>query len=74
MGIRVAAVNPLIHQLVQERRRDLANLAEPRPRRSRPRRSVSRSVGLALIRAGRRLAGPEEIQRMPAGSRSALSP
>jgi hypothetical protein len=67
-------MHPLTSQIVRDRQRDLACLAGPGLRRLPRRRAVSRRIGLALIRAGRRLAGPEELARLPARARSVLSP
>jgi hypothetical protein len=47
--------------MVIDRQRELQRLARRQPRRTRGRRSISRRLGLALMRAGRRLAGPDEL-------------
>jgi hypothetical protein len=65
-------MNPLLHQLVREHQRELEKMASSGRPRTRKRRAVSRRIGLALIRAGRRLVGPDELQRIPAASRSAV--
>lgn len=57
-------MNPsLSPRLVADRHRDLMALTG-RPKRRR-RHSVGRALGLGLIRAGRRLAGPDEIGERP---------
>ncbi|MGO9455921.1 MAG: hypothetical protein ACLP62_02585 [Acidimicrobiales bacterium] len=64
-------MNPsLTSRMVEDRRREMQNLVatgrlggrRARHRRSRP---LSRWIGVALIRAGRRLAGPEDQLRAP---------
>ena len=57
--------------MVQARQSELRLAASPRSRRARVRRETSwhravlRHVGLGLIRAGRRLAGPDDARRVP---------
>ena len=46
--------------MVNDRRRELERLARGRPGHLRGRRSITRRFGLALVRAGQRLAGPDE--------------
>ncbi len=64
-------MNPsLTSQMVEDRRHEMEGLAasgRAGPRRARRRRSrpLSRWIGVVLIRAGRRLAGPEEQLRAP---------
>ena len=64
-------MNPsMTSQMVEQRRRDMASLAgsarsKERRRRFGWRRELSRRTGEALIRAGRRLAGPEDQVRAP---------
>jgi hypothetical protein len=54
-------VNPgLASRLAYERRRDL--IAEANPPTRLHRRPVATTVGVILIRAGRRMAGPEELR------------
>ena len=66
-------MHPLTSQMVAERRRALAEMAASGRRREvARRRPVARRLGLLLIRAGQRLAGPEELRRLPPGARSVL--
>ena len=64
-------MNPFMtSQMVEHRRRDLESLAgsgrsKEHSVRFRWRRAMSRRIGEALIRAGRRLAGPEDQVRSP---------
>ena len=55
-------MNPsLAAKMVGERRRELELQARSTSRRPRRRWSISRLLGLALVRAGRRLAGTDEL-------------
>jgi hypothetical protein len=65
-------MNPFLSaRMAAERRRDLEALAGSGRSRRPPRHSVGRALGLGLIRAGRRLAGPDDpadrpgLRRMP---------
>ncbi len=55
-------MNPFVaSRLVGDHQHELKRMAMGNSRRARRRASVSRSLGLALMRAGRRLAGPDEL-------------
>jgi len=57
-----ASMNPsMASRLVDDHQRELERMATRRVSRGRRRSSISRSLGLALMRAGRRLAGPDEL-------------
>jgi hypothetical protein len=57
-------VNPhLAHLMVRDRQRELERRVIAQPRPTGPRRSISRPLGLALMRVGQRLAGFDERER-----------
>jgi hypothetical protein len=55
--------------MVSDRRAEFEHMAGGGPGRAPRRRgSISRPIGLALMRAGRRLAGPDELRDRRLGS------